>query len=193
MPTPREHTSIGVASGNYAKPGDRVYIRTSPSGPLAPRLPALAIGWARARCLFASENPLRTATRGRKRYWQSFFGMGIVKPTEESASAKGENQVPVGHRNLARMLGGTDMCVDTTDMAGAWVGYQGRWDSRLCLGPASSDLNRQSYAVSRILWGEISLTMPCSSRFGLRSHPSRYRFRPYSSLGTQQPLQYLLQ
>ena len=79
MPKPRE-TFIHVR-GSYDKPGDRVY----PSTPAAlPPLPqdAPANRLALAQWLVSPENPL-TARVTVNRYWQLFFGLGLLKTTED--------------------------------------------------------------------------------------------------------------
>ncbi len=79
MPRPRE-TFIHVR-GNYDKFGDRVYPGVPDLfGPLPTDAPANRL--ALARWIVGPQNPL-TARVAVNRYWQLFFGAGLVKTTED--------------------------------------------------------------------------------------------------------------
>jgi hypothetical protein len=78
-PKPRE-TFVHVR-GQYDKFGDRVYPGVPAAlPPLPPNAPANRL--ALARWVVAPENPL-TARVTVNRYWQTFFGAGLVKTTED--------------------------------------------------------------------------------------------------------------
>lgn len=79
MPKPRE-THI-LERGAYDAPGDVVYPNTPESVLSFPEdLPKNRLGLA--RWLFSEENPL-TARVFVNRYWQNFFGQGIVKSSDD--------------------------------------------------------------------------------------------------------------
>ena len=88
MPTPRK--TFMLDKGLYDKPGEEVSAATPA------KLPPLAEGVPRnrlalARWLVAAENPL-TARVLANRFWQQFFGVGLVK-TAEDFGVQGERPV----------------------------------------------------------------------------------------------------
>jgi hypothetical protein len=96
LPAPRK--TFILARGDYASPGEEVTAATPAILPvLSAEMPANRLGLA--RWLVAPENPL-TARVTVNRFWQSFFGTGLVSTTEDF----GSQGAPPSHPELLDWL-----------------------------------------------------------------------------------------
>jgi|694.fasta_scaffold09044_7 hypothetical protein len=90
LPTPRK--TFILNRGDYSNPGEEVTAATPAILPaMADELPRNRLGLA--RWLVAPENPL-TARVTVNRFWQSFFGTGLVATTEDFGSQGGQPSHP---------------------------------------------------------------------------------------------------